>query len=106
MSRAYSSETKNNFCHIDHNYTTGQVPQKRLLFCNETNQRLHLCQILKFQEKLRLLRNKAVAYLNLDIIVTGHNVLNVAANPVLHDLIYESAKEVSSLLVSSGCRGG
>lgn len=51
---------------------------------------------------MHLLRHKAVAYLNLDIVVTGHTVLQAAATPLLHDLLYESAREVSTTLALSG----
>ena len=44
---------------------------------------------------MNLLKHKAVAYLNLDIVVTGRNVLQASASPLLHDLLYDSAKEAS-----------
>ena len=45
---------------------------------------------------MNLLRHKAVAYLNLGIVVTGSNVLHASASALLHDLLYQSAKEVCS----------
>ncbi len=50
-----------------------------------------------FQEKLGILQHKAVSYINLDIVVTGPQALEATASPLLHTLIYNVTKMVSSL---------
>uniref|UniRef100_A0A3Q2VF30 Transferrin receptor protein 1 n=1 Tax=Haplochromis burtoni TaxID=8153 RepID=A0A3Q2VF30_HAPBU len=50
---------------------------------------------------LSSLSMKAVAYINLDGIVTGQNGFKVAASPLLHSLIQNTLKEVTSHLISS-----
>uniref|UniRef100_A0A3Q4H1G7 Transferrin receptor protein 1 n=1 Tax=Neolamprologus brichardi TaxID=32507 RepID=A0A3Q4H1G7_NEOBR len=50
---------------------------------------------------LSSLSMKAVAYINLDGIVTGQDGFKVAASPLLHSLIQNTLKEVTSHLISS-----
>ncbi len=48
------------------------------------------------QAKAKLLSYKAVAYLNLDVVVVGNKTISAFASPLLHRLIEESAQKVNN----------
>lgn len=48
-----------------------------------------------FQQQLKNLGDRAVAYLNVDIAVEGMQALSAAGVPLLYDIVYDAAKKVS-----------
>jgi hypothetical protein len=47
------------------------------------------------QDNKKLLQERAVAYINLDVLVHGNESLKACGNPMMVDLVYEQSKMVS-----------
>ena len=52
--------------------------------------------ISSLQEHEKELYERVVAYINLDLAVTGGHMLNVEADPMLNDLIFNISKNILS----------
>jgi len=53
------------------------------------------CQLVSLQDYVKLLTDKAVAYLNVDYVLEGNSSMTVGAMPTLYDVIFNATKKVS-----------
>ena len=51
---------------------------------------------LSSQNFNKVIAQRAVAYLNVDILLEGHDFMRFLSSPMLHTLIYNTAKKVRS----------
>ena len=55
------------------------------------------------QELSKILYDRALSYLNVDISVSGHDHIRIKATPLLYSAIYMATKMVSHIDMSSLC---
>ncbi|XP_069805762.1 N-acetylated-alpha-linked acidic dipeptidase 2-like [Dendropsophus ebraccatus] len=75
----------------------GWRPRRSILFCSWGAEEYGLMGSAESVEELgKVLGARAVAYLNVDIAVSGNSTLQALATPILHKLLYAAAKKVQN----------
>ncbi|XP_046364739.2 N-acetylated-alpha-linked acidic dipeptidase 2-like [Haliotis rufescens] len=70
-------------------------PRRSVLFCSWAAEEYALIGSNEWAEEYRkVLRERAVAYINLDTVVTGNYSLRAGATPLMYRAVYEAAKKV------------
>ena len=72
-------------------------PRRTIIFCSWGAEEYGLIGSNEWVEQyVTTLRQRAVAYVNVDIAVMGNDTLEASATPLMHDLIYDAAQKVAS----------
>ncbi|CAG5133901.1 unnamed protein product, partial [Candidula unifasciata] len=75
----------------------GYRPRRTLIFCSWDAEETGLIGSSEWvKDHLKVLYERAVAYLNVDMSVQGNFTVKAAASPLLQDALYEAAKQVPS----------
>ncbi|XP_046557864.1 putative N-acetylated-alpha-linked acidic dipeptidase [Haliotis rubra] len=70
-------------------------PRRSVMFCSWAAEEYALIGSNEWAEEYRkALRERAVAYINLDTVVTGNYSLSARATPLMYHAVYEAAKKV------------
>lgn len=73
----------------------GWRPRRTIVFCSWGAEEFNMIGSTEWiEENLKILQNRAVAYINVGIVVTGNSSISVTASPLLYHAIYNSTKEV------------
>ncbi|XP_005105224.1 glutamate carboxypeptidase 2 [Aplysia californica] len=76
---------------------SGHRPRRTLVFCSwDAKEPAIIGSTEWVEENEKLLSERAVAYLNADLIAGGHFTLSVKASPLLQDALFTAAKRVPS----------
>ncbi|KAG8560818.1 hypothetical protein GDO81_015143 [Engystomops pustulosus] len=75
----------------------GWRPRRSILFCSWGAEEYGLIGSTESIEELgKVLGSRAVAYLNVDLSLAGNSTLRALATPILHKLLYATAKKVEN----------
>ncbi|CAL1543996.1 unnamed protein product [Lymnaea stagnalis] len=70
-------------------------PRRSMVFCSWGAEEYGLIGSTEWVEQyVALLRERAVAYINVDIAVQGNNTLRVSSTPLMYNIVYEASKKV------------
>ncbi|XP_055880856.1 putative N-acetylated-alpha-linked acidic dipeptidase [Biomphalaria glabrata] len=70
-------------------------PRRSIMFCSWGAEEFGLIGSTEWVEQyVATLRERAVAYINVDIAVLGNDTLKVASTPLMHNIIYDASKKV------------
>ncbi|KAH7639834.1 hypothetical protein HUG17_3867 [Dermatophagoides farinae] len=73
----------------------GWRPRRTLMFCSWGGEEFNLIGSTEFVEDLyKILYMRAVAYINVNLVVNGNDTLSVAASPLLYHSIFNATKDV------------
>lgn len=73
----------------------GWRPRRTLIFCSWSGHEFNLIGSTEWvEENMKVLQERAVAYINVDTAVTGNYSLGVAASPLLYRAIFNATKKV------------
>uniref|UniRef100_A0A7M5UJF3 Uncharacterized protein n=1 Tax=Clytia hemisphaerica TaxID=252671 RepID=A0A7M5UJF3_9CNID len=77
-------------------HKTGWRPRRSIMLCGWDGEESGLIgSVEHVEEYYSQLKDKAIAYINIDSAVAGNNSLLTAASPLLHDLMFDVHKKVS-----------
>ncbi|KAH9509170.1 Aminopeptidase naaladl1 [Bulinus truncatus] len=72
-------------------------PRRSIMFCNWGAEEFGLIGSTEWVEQYVVtLRERAIAYINIDTAVTGNDTLRVISTPLLHNVVYAASKKVSN----------
>lgn len=84
---------------------TGWRPRRTIMLCSWDAEEIFVVGSAEWvEENARILQDRAVAYLNMDVAVSGNFSINVDANPLLQDVAVSLTKEVCDPTISHTCR--
>lgn len=84
---------------------TGWQPRRTIMLCSWDAEEIFVVGSAEWvEENARILQDRAVAYLNMDVAVSGNFSINVDANPLLQDVAVSLTKEVCDPTISHTCR--
>nr|XP_027200501.1 N-acetylated-alpha-linked acidic dipeptidase 2-like [Dermatophagoides pteronyssinus] len=73
----------------------GWRPRRTLMFCSWGSEEFNLIGSTEFVEDFyKILYMRAVAYINVNLVVNGNDTLSVAASPLLYHSIFNATKDV------------
>lgn len=74
----------------------GWRPRRTIVFNSFGSESLNLIGSSNWLEShQRLLHSRAVAYINCDLVVTGNQTVNIAASPLLYQVLYNATRQVA-----------
>ncbi|XP_053545574.1 glutamate carboxypeptidase 2-like [Bombina bombina] len=77
--------------------TKGWRPRRSILFCSWGAEEYGLIGSTEWVEELnKVLNSRTVAYLNVDLALSGNSTLRALATPILHKVLFEAAKKVEN----------
>lgn len=83
----------------------GWRPRRTIILCSWDAEEIFVVGSAEWvEENAQILRNRAVAYLNMDVAVNGNFSINVDANPLLQDVAVSLTKEICDPTVSHLCK--
>ncbi|XP_069494506.1 N-acetylated-alpha-linked acidic dipeptidase 2-like [Ambystoma mexicanum] len=75
----------------------GWRPRRSIIFCSWAAEEYGLIGSTEWVEELnKILGSRTIAYLNVDLALTGNDSLSAMATPALYTLLYEAAKRVEN----------
>lgn len=84
---------------------TGWRPRRTIMLCSWDAEEVFVVGSAEWvEENARILQDRAVGYLNMDVAVNGNFTLNVDANPLLQEVAVSLTKEVCDPTVSHTCK--
>ena len=84
---------------------TGWRPRRTIMLCSWDAEEVFVVGSAEWvEENARILQDRAVGYLNMDVAVNGNFTLNVDANPLLQEVAVSLTKEVCDPTVSHSCK--
>ena len=84
---------------------TGWRPRRTIMLCSWDAEEVFVVGSAEWvEENARILQDRAVGYLNMDVAVNGNFTLNVDANPLLQEVAVSLTKEVCDPTVSDACK--
>ncbi|GFO21487.1 N-acetylated-alpha-linked acidic dipeptidase 2 [Plakobranchus ocellatus] len=70
-------------------------PRRSIIFCSWGAEEYGLIGSAEWVEQyVSTLRERAVAYLNIDIAIRGNDTLKASSTPLMHNIVYEASKKV------------
>ncbi|GAB6027482.1 hypothetical protein CHUAL_001737 [Chamberlinius hualienensis] len=73
----------------------GWRPKRTIVFCSWGAEEFNLIGSTEWvEENIKVLRDRAVAYINADIVVTGNHSLAVSASPLLYKAIFQATQKI------------
>ena len=83
----------------------GWRPRRTIMLCSWDAEEVFVVGSAEWvEENARILQDRAVGYLNMDVAVNGNFSINVDANPLLQDVAVSLTKEVCDPTVSHTCK--
>lgn len=83
----------------------GWRPRRTIMLCSWDAEEIFIVGSAEWvEENAQILRDRAVAYLNMDVAVNGNFSINVDANPLLQDVAVSLTKEICDPTVSHLCK--
>ena len=83
----------------------GWRPRRTIMLCSWDAEEIHVVGSTEWvEENARVLQDRAVGYLNMDVAVNGNFSINVDASPLLQDVAISLTKEVCDPTVPHTCR--
>ena len=84
---------------------TGWRPRRTIMLCSWDAEEVFVVGSAEWvEENARILQDRAVGYLNMDMAITGNFTFNVDANPLLQEVAVSLTKEVCDPTVSHSCK--
>lgn len=75
--------------------SSGWKPRRTIMFCSWGAEEMNLMGSTEWiEEHIKMLQQRAVAYINSDILAVGNSSLSVAASPLLYQVIFNATKQV------------
>ncbi|KAF7488159.1 Glutamate carboxypeptidase 2 [Sarcoptes scabiei] len=76
-------------------YSKGWKPRRTILFCSWGAEEFNLIGSTEFvEENLKILIERTVAYINVNLIMKGNKTLSVAASPLLYHTIFNASRQL------------
>ena len=84
---------------------TGWRPRRTIMLCSWDAEEVFIVGSAEWvEENARILQDRAVGYLNMDVAINGNFSINVDANPLLQDVAVSLTKEVCDPTVPDTCK--
>lgn len=84
---------------------TGWRPRRTIMLCSWDAEEVFVVGSAEWvEENARILQDRAVGYLNMDVAVNGNFTFNVDASPLLQEVAVSLTKEVCDPTVSRSCK--